>query len=50
MSKCFGDNLPVDNESDDLVKVEEGAKLTKILDKLGVTQAREDVKEFLMAK
>ena len=40
----------VDNESDDLVPVEEGSKLTKMLDKLGVTQTREDEKEFLMAK
>ena len=40
----------VENESDDLVPVEEGSKLTKMLDKLGVTQTREDEKEFLMAK
>ena len=40
----------IDNEHDDQVPVEEGVELTKMLDQLEVTQAREDVKECLMAK
>ena len=39
-----------DNKSNDQVPVEEGVELTKMLGQLEVTQAREDVKEFLMAK